>query len=246
MVFIKDSNPLQTPATQKSSTTTTLSSATSSSPSPESNYTHQQHKERRWHLVLGTEDEQEPSLLSADEQRMSKALNALYKPKNDSSSDKKEKGGLGRSAPRVSRWLGDIREFFPSSVVQVIQKDAFERLGLKSMLLEPEFLSAMEADVHLVADLISLRSAMPNKTIETARQVIKQVVDELIKKLARRTQDSIRGALNRSKRNFRPSFKEIDWPRTIQSNLRHYQASYQTVIPEKLIGYQRQSRRSIS
>ena len=32
------------------------------------------------------------------------------------------RGGLRGSAPRVSRWLGDIREFFPSSVVQVIQR----------------------------------------------------------------------------------------------------------------------------
>jgi hypothetical protein len=65
------------------------------------------------------------------------------------------RGGLGGSSPKVARWLGDIREFFPASVVQVMQRDAFDRLGLKQMLLEPEFLSAVEADVHLVADLIA-------------------------------------------------------------------------------------------
>jgi hypothetical protein len=60
------------------------------------------------------------------------------------------RGGLGRSAPTVARWLGDIRRYFPTPVVQVAQKDAFERLGLKQMLLEPEFLAAVEADVNLV------------------------------------------------------------------------------------------------
>jgi len=73
----------------------------------------------------------------------------------------------------VARWLGDIREFFPSSLVQVIQKDAFERLNLKALMLEPEFLSTLEADVHLVADLMSLRSAIPEKTKETARVVVR-------------------------------------------------------------------------
>ena len=34
-------------------------------------------------------------------------------------------GGLGASAPNVSRWLGDIRSYFPSSVVRVMQQDAF-------------------------------------------------------------------------------------------------------------------------
>ena len=82
---------------------------------------------------------------------------------------RKGRGGLGASAPRVARWLGDIREFFPTPVVQVIQKDAFERLNLKSLMLEPEFLATLEADVHLVADLMSLRAAIPGKAKDTAR-----------------------------------------------------------------------------
>ncbi|WP_428240185.1 VWA domain-containing protein [Gynuella sp.] len=197
-------------------------------------------KERRWRLVLGADDNDQSSALSADDKRLSKALNALY-----GHDAHKGRGSLSRSAPKVSSWLGDIREFFPASVVQVIQRDAFERLGLKNMLLEPEFLAAMEADVHLVADLISLRTIMPEQTIETARQVIKRVVDELMERLEQKTAEAIRGAVNKSKRSFRPRFADIDWPRTIQANLRHYQHEFKTVVPEKLIGYQRQSRRIV-
>lgn len=195
-------------------------------------------KARRWHLVLGTQDDNYP--LSANDKRLSDALTALY---GDGSDSKKGRGGLGSSALKVAKWLGDIREFFPSSVVQVVQKDAFERLGLKQMLLEPEFLAAMEADVHLVADLVSLRSAMPEKTLDTAREVIKKVVDELMKKLESKTTEAIRGAINKSKRTYRPRFNDIDWGRTISANLRHYQHDYQTVIPEKLVGFMRQQRR---
>lgn len=195
-------------------------------------------KARRWHLVLGTQDDEHP--LSANDKRLSDALTALYGSGEDT---KKGRGGLGGSAPKVAKWLGDIREFFPSSVVQVVQKDAFERLGLKQMLLEPEFLAAMEADVHLVADLVSLRSAMPQKTLDTAREVIKKVVDELMKKLESKTAEAIRGAVNKSKRTHRPRFNDIDWGRTISANLRHYQSDYQTVIPEKLVGFMRQQRR---
>ena len=54
------------------------------------------------------------------------------------------------------------------------------------MLMEPEFLLAMQADVHLIADLISLRGAMPDKIIATARQVIQKVVDELLEKLGQK------------------------------------------------------------
>ncbi|TIS01821.1 MAG: hypothetical protein E5X09_23700, partial [Mesorhizobium sp.] len=107
------------------------------------------------------------------------------------------RGGLGRSAPRVAQWMGDIRSFFPEQVVQVVQKDAFERLNLKQMLMEPEFLKAIEADVNLVADLVSLRSAMPEKTKDIARSIISDIVAKLMQRLEQKTAEAIRGALDR-------------------------------------------------
>lgn len=200
-------------------------------------------RSRRWALALGTELEDGEAPLSDSDRRMSQALTALY---GDGDEDaKKGRGGLGGSAPRVAKWLGDIRKFFPAPVVQVIQRDAFERKGLRQMLLEPEFLATVEADVNLVADLVALRSVMPEKTRETARIVIAKVVAELMERLARKTAEAVRGALDRSKRTFRPRFADIDWPRTIQANLRHYQAEHRTIVPEKLIGFMRQQRRIV-
>src|SRR5262249_39589095 len=104
-------------------------------------------RRRRWRLALGGEDAEG---LSERDARMARALPALYERGGSGEGGGKRRGGLGASAPRVSRWLGEIREFFPTPVVQVIQRDAFERLGLKAMLMEPEFLATLEADVHLV------------------------------------------------------------------------------------------------
>jgi Mg-chelatase subunit ChlD len=190
---------------------------------------------RRWQLALGGDDEQS---LSPDDRRLCAALSALY---GDGTSTK-GRGSLGASSPRVARWLGDIRDFFPSSIVQVIQKDAFERLNLKSLMLEPEFLATLEADVHLVADLIALRSAIPEKTMETARMVVRKVVDDLLARLEHNTHETIRGALNRSQRTRRPRHADIDWPRTIGANLRHYQAEHRSIVPETLIGHSRRSK----
>lgn len=194
---------------------------------------------RRWRLALGGEDD---AGLSDRDKRLDAALAGLYDGGQGKGGGRR--GGLGGSAPRVASWLGDIREFFPSSVVQVIQKDAFERLGLKQMLLEPEFLAALEADVHLVADLIALRSAMPEKTKDTARQVVAKVVKELMEKLESRTTETIRGAIDKRRRTRRPRHSDIDWPRTIAKNLRHWQQEHRTVVPETLVGYGRMSRRT--
>jgi len=205
---------------------------------PESN----DEQKRRWRLALGSEEDQ----LNGDDKRLSTALSMLYNAGNSASGgSSKGRGGLGRSAPKVARWMGDVREFFPTPIVQVVQKDAFERLGLREMLLQPEFLSAVEADVNLIADLMSMRGIMPEKTKSTAREVIAKVVAELMEKLERKTAESLRGAVDRSKRTFRPRYNDIDWARTIHANLRHYQKDHKTVVPEKLIGFMRQQRRIV-
>lgn len=195
---------------------------------------------RRWSLAIGV-DAEDSETLSDSDRRMSAALTALYGDGDEA--PKKGRGGLGGSAPRVAKWLGDIREFFPASIVQVIQKDAFERKGLRQMLLEPEFLATVEADVNLVADLIALRGVMPDKTKDTARAVIAKVVAALMERLERRTSDAIRGSLDRSRRTTRPRFADIDWPRTIRANLRHHQPEHRTIVPERLIGFMRRQRR---
>jgi Mg-chelatase subunit ChlD len=146
---------------------------------------------------------------------------------------------LGGSAPRVARWLGDIRRYFPASVVQVMQKDAIERLNLHHLLLEPEMLAAVQPDVHLVATLVTLKGAIPEETKATARLVVQRVVEELIRKLANPTRQAVQGSLNRAARTTRPRHSEIDWPRTIQRNLKHYLPEYGTVIPQTLVGYGR-------
>lgn len=195
----------------------------------------QKERWRRWQLALGVDDEQNE--LSERDRRLNAALSALY----DSGTEKR-RGGLGASSPRVAKWLGDIREFFPTPVVQIVQKDAFERLNLKALMLEPEFLSTLEADVHLVADLIALRAAIPGKTLETARQVVRKVVDDLMRRLEHNTRETLRGALNRSQRTRRPRHADIDWPRTIGANLRHYQPQHRTIVPETLVGHTRHTK----
>jgi hypothetical protein len=142
----------------------------------------------------------------------------------------------------VARWLGDIRTYFPTTVVQVLQRDAMERLGLRRLLLEPEMLRAVEPDVSLVATLVALNRVIPDRSRETARDVVRTVTDRLEQQLARRTRAAVAGALHRAARTRRPRPGDIDWNRTVRANLRHYQPELGTVIPERLIGFGRRQR----
>ena len=196
---------------------------------------------RRWRLVLGGEAQDSCGALNGDAAEMDQALSALYDDHGGLGDDRR--GGRGNSAPRVARWLGDIRKYFPSTVVQVMQKDALERLNLRDMLLQPEMLQGVQPDVHLVANLMALSRVIPAGTKETARRVVRQVVDELMKRLEEPMRAAVTGALDRSQRNRRPRLAEIDWHRTIRANLRHWQPTHRTVIPETLHGFGRKARR---
>jgi uncharacterized protein with von Willebrand factor type A (vWA) domain len=192
---------------------------------------------RRWRLVLGGEQDGTGIELAGRDAQIDRALAALY------GSEGERGAGLDPTAPNVARWLGDIREYFPSSVVQVMQQDAIERLDLHELLLEPELLEAVEADVHLVGTLLSLNRVIPARTRETARAVVRKVVDELERRLEQRTRAAVRGALDRAARTRRPRrLADVDWNRTIRANLRHYQPSLRTVIAETLIGYGRRQQ----
>lgn len=190
---------------------------------------------KRWRLILGGNEADGTGItLTPEEQRIDQSLEAVY--------DSDRRGGLGSSAPKVSRWLGDIREFFPQTVVQVIQRDAIKRLNITSLLTEKEMLETVVPDVHLVATLMSLSRVIPEKNKEMALQVVRKVVDELLRKLSAPTQQAVTGALNRSARRRNPRYNEIDWKTTITKNLKNYQPEYKTIIPEVRIGYGRKRK----
>lgn len=199
---------------------------------------------RRWRMVLGSEADASCGQLIGPAAEMDQALAALYEADGPGGLQSKDRrGGRGGSAPSVARWLGDIRKYFPSSVVQVMQRDALERLNMRDMLLQPEMLRSVQPDVHLVANLMALSRVIPAGTKETARLVVRSVVDALMKRLEDPLRSAISGALDRSQRNRRPRHAEIDWHRTIRANLKHWQPEYRTVVPETLLGYGRKARR---
>ena len=193
-----------------------------------------QERLRRWRLILGGAEADGIGLaLVGDDLKRDQALERLY--------DAERHAGLGGSSPGVVRWLGDIRSYFPSSVVSVMQHDALERLNLRQMLLEPELLATVQPDLELATELIALGHVMPDETRDTARQVVRVVVDDVERRLANPLRQAVTGALNRASVTRRPRHREIDWDRTIRRNLRHYQPTLGTVIPETLLGHARRA-----
>ncbi|MDO5580944.1 MAG: VWA domain-containing protein [Planctomycetia bacterium] len=199
----------------------------------------EQERLKRWRLILGREAQEDTGKLCDENAEIDEILEVLY---NEEEKRKKGRGTLDRSSPRVHRWLGDIRKYFPASVVRILQKDALDRLGLQQMLLEPELLEMIEPDVHLVASLLSLNGVIPSKTKETARIVVRKLVDELMKKLKTKTIQAVRGSINRSSRTNHPRANDLDFNRTIRLNLKNWQPKKKSIIIDRLAGYGRKQQ----
>ncbi|MFK7806097.1 MAG: VWA domain-containing protein [Anaerolineae bacterium] len=215
---------------------------------------------RRWRLILGKiEEDQEqgedgqasqssdgdgqdgmPSQgipdLDEKDQKIDRALEQLY---GDESNDE---GDLSDADPDIARWLGDIREMFSEPVAQMLQRDLLEKSNLRKLLDDPELMEHIEPDIHLVSQILALRRVLPARTKETAKMVVRKIVEELREQLTRPLEQAVRGAIHRPTVNRRPKHKEINWGRTVHKNLKHYQPNQKTIVPEQLIGYGRQDR----
>ena len=213
---------------------------------------------QRWRLILGKRVEDQMSsqrcagghgtqgeaTLSREMAEMDGALGAIYDVEETQPEERGKRGaGLGGSRPKVSTWLGDVRKYFESDVVAVIQQDAIEKKGWKQLLFEPESLAQVTPSVELVGTLMSLKGMIPDETKETARQVIRAVVEEIKKRMQAEIERAVRGALDRSRHQPIASLPNMDWKRTIGRNLKNYVPERRTIVPERFFFYARQQRR---
>ncbi|NDV78209.1 VWA domain-containing protein [Dysgonomonas sp. 511] len=198
----------------------------------------------RWRLILGEDTRQLGGVgLNEQESIMDAALAAIYDNEVVAGSGSSGKqGGKGRSMPNLAKWLTDVRTFFPQDVVSVIQADAIERKGLTKLLFEPETLKNVKPDISMVGTLMALKGQIPEKSKETARQLVREVVDEIMKRMEQDLRRAVTGALNKKAHSPIANFASTDWKRTINRNLKNYDTKTKRLIPEKFYFFERSQK----
>ncbi|MDR1581934.1 MAG: VWA domain-containing protein [Prevotellaceae bacterium] len=201
-----------------------------------------------WRLILGADFKAFHDVVLTEKQSiMDAALAAIYDSGESSDGgnrSKKDKVGSSksRSTLNLAKWLTDIRTFFPQDVVSVIQADAIERKGLSKLLLEPETLKNIKPDISMVETLLALKGQIPEKSKETARELVKSVVNEIMKRMENDLRKAVTGAINKKSHSPISNFSAIDWKRTINRNLKNYDSDGQRLIPEKFYFFERSKR----
>ncbi|WP_246281283.1 VWA domain-containing protein [Saccharibacillus qingshengii] len=222
-----------------------------------------EHSVSRWRLILGEAAQKQLEGMSGagglhlteEEAIMDAALAAIYDDTTEGASPAGggsgsgtgggsggRTAGRGRGSVNLSRWLGDVRSLFSEDVVSIIQNDAIERRGWKQLLFEPELLASVKPDIQMVGTLMALKGKIPEKTKDTARMLVKAVVDELMARMKEDMQRAVTGALNKRQHTPLPSLSGLDWKRTIQRNLKHYNVERKILIPERFYYFDRARR----
>ncbi len=189
--------------------------------------------QQRWRLLLGDTSggaagDTPLADLTPAWQQLDDVVGDLY--------DEDRRGSLAKSSARLTDWLGRLRENFPAESVEVMQRDALERYGMTKLLTDPVILESLEPDIHLAATLIQLGRAMPDETRAKADAIVAHIARQLARKLEEPLLRSVRAALASAElRTQSKPTRHTHWPRTIQRNLKHYQPTLGTIVPERFV-----------
>jgi Mg-chelatase subunit ChlD len=143
-------------------------------------------------------------------------------------------GGSGESLLTIPEWLHDVREIFPRETVEILERHALERYGMTDLVTDEEVLRKLEPSYELLKAVLSFRHLMSPKVLEAARLVVRQVVEDLRRRLARDVRQVLRGRLSRQRRSHLKVSRNLDFQRTIRDNLKHYDVERKRLVLQSL------------
>src|SRR3954470_15626133 len=201
----------------------------------------------RWRLVLGKYSDQRlrgaGGNLSDTYSRFDLALEFLYGREYQGRGLRTEPGSLDSSQLTLVTWLGEVRELFPNDTVEVIEKHALERYGLTELVTDPKTLERLEPNQQLLKTLLTLKGHLNGQVMEVARRIIRQVIEEIRRRLEPEVRQTLSGRLNRFRHSPLAVAKNFDALGTLRRNLKHYDVQRRKLIVEELRFFERNSRR---
>ena len=204
----------------------------------------QQSAMARWRLILGRFAERSlPQTLDGNHayRRMDRVLEYLYgkEYRERSVREKSDVGGLDPSRLTVPGWVREARDLFPNEPLEVLTKHALQRYGLTELVTDPQTLERLEPNYDLLKAIMTFRGMMKGPVLETARRVVRKVVDELSKTLATELRQVLWGRVNRQLRTQRKSARNLDVQRTIRANLKHFDRQRRQLVIDQLFFFAR-------
>lgn len=180
----------------------------------------------RWRLVLGKYSSEQISFSSdgINYMDMENVLDYLYSREygEEQGVRKERTGGSEGSKLTVPYWLHQIKKLFPKQTVEILERHALEKYGMTELITDPDVLRKLEPNRELLKTILELKHMMKGEVLNLARDIVKKVADEIMKKLEQQVRVSFFGKLNRNASSPVRSARNLDIKKTIRMNLKNY------------------------
>lgn len=202
----------------------------------------------RWRFVLGRFAEKNLPGAALDKRaaRLEQALDFLYGREyagRGLRGDTAAGGSLDASQLNVPGWLAEVRELFPQETVETIEKHALERYQMTELVTDPKVLEKLVPNTELLKTMLTFRGLMKGEVLNAARKIIREVVEEIKRKIEPEVRQTLFGKLNRFRHSPLKVAANFDWRATIRRNLKHYDPDREKIIAQNLLFFSRTERR---
>jgi len=143
-------------------------------------------------------------------------------------------GGSEASDLTIPDWIREVRDLFPNDVVEVVEKHALERYGMTELVTDPEVLKKLEPNYELLKSVLTFKGMMQGEVLEVARTIIRKVIEDLRRRLAKDIRQVLWGKLSRRHHSNLKVAKNLDVRRTIRDNLRNWDTENKRLVIERL------------
>ena len=201
----------------------------------------------RWRLVLGRFAEGqlgEPEGPTGSRyDRMDRVLQYLYGREYAARGVRRpgagRRGGLDPSVLILPDWLAEVRDLFPRETVEVVERHALDRYGMTELVTDREVLEKLEPNYELLKAVLTYRGMMNADVLDAARRVVRQVVEDLTRQLAKDVKQVLWGRLNRQRRSLLKVAKNLNVRRTIRANLKNFDKEKKQIVLSELFFHSR-------
>ncbi len=193
----------------------------------------------RWRLILGSYSRNqigfgdgaslENGISCMD---LEEALDFLYH--REQGEDVRRQGGTEASRLTAATWITRIRKLFPKETVEILERHALDRYGMTELLTDREVLEKLEPNQELLKTILQLKHLMKGDVLDTARRIVKQVAEEIAKKLNQDIRKSLLGKIDRNSSSSVRSIRNLDIQKTIRKNLKHYDRENNRLLLEQV------------
>ncbi|XPE44670.1 VWA domain-containing protein [Shigella flexneri] len=136
------------------------------------------------------------------------ALEWLYGAILNGSSVVNAPGGLGGSNHHPES-INSIHTLFPQQVIERLESDAVLRYGIEDVATNLDVLERMQPSESLLRAVLHTKHLMNPEVLAAARRIVRQVVEEIMARLAKEVRQAFSGVRDRRRRSFIPLARNL-------------------------------------